>query len=123
MAEEKLSNLEKKKQELEQELEKLQTGLDKSIDDVKEGVSSNLDPKNIIRKYPLPVVGAAIVAGFLLGKEKSPTRFTRKSNRRESSPIATEIKRIAAKKGLNLLLDYLEQKITELKKQKETQSD
>jgi hypothetical protein len=123
MAEEKLSNLERKKQELEQELERLQTGLDKSIDDVKEGVSSNMDPKNIIRKYPLPVVGAAIVAGFLLGKEKSSTRISEKGSRRDSSPISSEIKRIAAKKGLSLLLDYLEQKITDLKKQKETQSD
>lgn len=123
MAEEKISNLEKKKQELEQELERLQTGLDKSIDDVKEGVSSNMDPKNIIRKYPLPVVGAAIVAGFLLGKEKSPSRLSSRSSRRDSSPVATEIKRIAAKKGLSLLLDYIEQKLSDLKYQKEKQSD
>ena len=53
MANKKLSEIEKKKQELEQELAEIQSGLDKSIDDVKEGVTTNLDPKNLIRKYPL----------------------------------------------------------------------
>lgn len=124
MAEEKLSNLEKKKQELEQELVRLQSGLDKSIDNVKQGVTSNMDPKNIIKKYPFPVVGAAIVAGFLLGREKTPTKYLERTDRkRNSSPITNEIKRIAAKKALSLLLDYAEHKISDLKESKETQKD
>ena len=122
MADNKLSNLEKKKQELEQELASIQNGIDQSIDDVKEGVSTNMDPKNLIRKYPLPLVGASLVVGFLLGREKKGSHSKVKSySHRSESPISKEIKRIVAKKGLSLLLDYVDNKVSELKhKSRET---
>ncbi|MDR9417069.1 MAG: hypothetical protein RI564_12360 [Gracilimonas sp.] len=127
MAKNKLSVIEKKKQELEQELSEIQNGLDKSIDDVREGVSSNLDPKNIIKKYPLPIVGASVLVGFLLGKEKkrytdTPSR-SGKIKTEEESRIAAEIKRIVAKKGMNLLLDFIDNKISDLKRQHHPKED
>ena len=122
MANKKLSQIEKKKQELEQELAEIQNGLDRSIDDVKEGVSYNLDPKNIIRKYPLPVVGASILLGFLIGKEpKKRPRVSSRSNDdlvRPESRIVAELKRVLAKKGMSILLDILDQKIANIKEQK-----
>ncbi|WP_020402168.1 hypothetical protein [Gracilimonas tropica] len=128
MANKKLSEIEKKKQELEQELAEIQSGLDKSIDDVKEGVTTNLDPKNLIRRYPLPAVGASLVLGFLLGKErkKSPRIASNRSHSYSSdseSRIASEIKRIVARKGMNLLLDYLDDKVSELKHKKQHPED
>lgn len=128
MANKKLSEIEKKKQELEQELAEIQSGLDKSIDDVKEGVTTNLDPKNLIRRYPLPAVGASLVLGFLLGKErkKSPRIASNRSRSYSSdseSRIASEIKRIVARKGMNLLLDYLDDKVSELKHKKQHPED
>jgi len=119
MSEAKLSNLEKKKKELETELATIQSDLDKSIDDMKEGVSSNMDPKNIIRRYPLPMVGASILLGFFLGKERknSPevSSNTHSGNRISDSGISREVKKVLARKGLSLLLDFLDDKIAELK--------
>lgn len=119
MSEAKLSNLEKKKKELETELENIQSDLDKSIDDVREGVSSNMDPKNIIRKYPLPIVGASVLLGFFLGKErKNSHKLSSNINSgsaNSDSGISREIKKVLAKKGLSLLLDYLDDKIADLK--------
>lgn len=124
MAKTKFSNLEKKKQELEQELVRIQEDLDKSIDDVKEGVSYSLDPKNIVKKYPLSVVGTSLVIGFLLGRErKSSGSVSRYSRNDSTSAISSELKRILAKKGLSMLLDYLDNKVAELKKEKETNRD
>lgn len=125
MAEAKLSDLEKKKKELEDELIRIQNGLDKSIDEVKEGVSYSVDPKNLIKKYPLPIVGASLVVGFLLGRERKD-RVRSASKRynnidQTESPISRELKRIVAKKGLSLLLDYLDDKVAALK-QKDTAS-
>ena len=122
MSKEKLSNLEKKKQQLENELANIQNGLDKSIDSVKEGVSDNMDPKNLIKKYPLPIVGASVVIGFLLGrsgdsKDSVPKRYSSSSD----SAISKEIKKMIAKKGLSLFLDFLDGKVASLKeKQRET---
>ncbi|SMO80233.1 hypothetical protein [Gracilimonas mengyeensis] len=119
MAEAKLSKLEKRKKELEDELTRLQEGIDDSIDDVKEGVSSSLDPKNIIRKYPLPVVGASIIAGFLLGSKRkggySSSNTTAYRGESSDSALSKEIKRILTRKGLSMLMDFLDDKIHELK--------
>jgi hypothetical protein len=119
MAKEKLSDLEKKKKELEQELANIQNGLDKSIDEVKEEVSTGLAPKNLIRKYPLPIVGASVVVGFLLGSNRknfsSSSSKTYTSRNQSDSAISKEIKRMLAKKGLSLVLDYIDNKIAALK--------
>lgn len=119
MSEAKLSNLEKRKKELETELANIQTDLDRSIDDMKEGVTSNMDPKNIIRRYPLPAVGASILLGFFLGKERKNTpeiaSNTHSGGGTADSGISREIKKVLARKGLSLLLDYLDEKITDLK--------
>lgn len=117
MADLKISRIEKKKKELEEELARLQNGIDESIDDVKAGVSSNLEPRNIIKKYPLPIVGASIVVGFLLGTERKGNNLASKTRNRSTggSSISSEIKRILARKGLNMLFDYLDEKVYELK--------
>ncbi|MEX0724449.1 MAG: hypothetical protein WD357_09930 [Gracilimonas sp.] len=120
MSEVKLSNLEKKKKELEEELIRLQNGIDKSIDDVKEGVSTGMEPKNLIRKYPLPIVGASVLVGFLLGRERKyspriPSKRENTGNSFSDSGISRELKRIITKKGLSLLMDYLDDKVASLK--------
>ena len=119
MAKEKLTDLEQKKKELEQELANIQNGLDKSIDEVKEDVSTSIAPRNLIRKYPLPIVGASIVVGFLLGSKRknfsSTSSKTYDSRGHSDSAISKEIKRIIAKKGLSLVLDYIDDKVAALK--------
>lgn len=127
MAEVKLSEIEKKKKELEQELANIQNGLDRSIDEVKEGVSTSMAPKNLIKKYPLPIVGASVLVGFLLGRErKYSSGSASKSYNRQSdagSAISKEIKRMLAKKGLNLLMDYLDNKVAALKENNSPSED
>ena len=127
MANKKLSEIEKKKQELEQELASIQDGLDRSIDDVREGVSSSLEPKNLIRKYPLPALGASLLVGFLIGKErKNPSRLASKERGSYSKPesrITSELKRVLAKKGMNLLMDFLDSKFSEMSERKRSEED
>ncbi|MDZ7682065.1 MAG: hypothetical protein U5J63_10240 [Fodinibius sp.] len=67
MAKDQIDKLEQKKQELEEELQQIQGELDNSINGVRDEVSSNLDPKTLIRKYPLAAVGTSALVGFLLG--------------------------------------------------------
>ena len=61
----------KKKQELESNLARIQEGLDKSIEDVRGEVVQNLSPAEVVKKYPVPVVGGAVLIGFLLGSSGS----------------------------------------------------
>ena len=105
MSTDRVSAIEKKKQELENELVRIQEGIDKSIVEVKEDVAESLDPKTIVRKYPLHVVGAAVFVGFLIGKPKT-TNTTG-----SSSLIVSEIKKAITKKGLSLLTDFIDTKL------------
>lgn len=119
MSENKLSQLEKKKQALEIELTRIQSDLDKSIDDVRDDVSDTFAPKSIIRKYPLPAVGAALVLGFLVGKEKkkstSGNRNKKESSNGVGSVVSHELKNVLTRKGVHFLLDYIENSIPRLK--------
>lgn len=108
MAQEKIDELEKKKQELEDELNKIQGELDSSIDQVREDVSTSLDPKNIIRKYPLPLVGASALLGFLVGHKKK--RDTKKTSDSElTGTLLSELKRLATRKAISFATNYVEE--------------
>lgn len=107
MAKDQIDELEKKKQELKQELHQIQDELDNSIDQVRDDVSSSLDPKKIIQKHPLPIVGATVLLGFLLGhKGKSTDRSS--SVGEYSGALIAELKRLATRKAISFATDYIE---------------
>jgi hypothetical protein len=108
MAQKKVDELEKKKQELEEELNKIQGELDNSIDQVREDVSSSLAPKNIIRKHPLPIVGASALIGFLLGHKRRSSTSTSDKRGDFSGALLSELKRLATRKAINFATDYVE---------------
>lgn len=112
-----LTQLEKKKQALEIELTRIQSDLDRSIDGVKEDVSHSFAPKTIIRKYPLPIVGAALVLGILAGRGKKSNSMNddHESEKGVGAVIGREVKNIVTKKSVHFLLDYLEKRISQLK--------
>jgi hypothetical protein len=109
MAGNRISEIQKKKTELENELTRIQEGIDKSIDGVKEEVADSLDPKTIVRKYPLHVLGASVLIGFLIGKPKLSNT--------SGSLIASEIKKALTKKGLSMLGDIIEGKVNSREKE------
>lgn len=120
MAQDKVDKLEQKKRELEEELNDIQNELDDSIDQVRNEVSDKLDPKSFIRKHPLPVVGGAVLVGFLLGHEdeghakyKNTSGSSSSSDNKFTSTILYELKRLATKKALSFVTDFMEKKFDE----------
>ncbi len=111
MAKDRIDELEKKKQELEGELHKIEGELDNSLDQVRSKVSSTLNPKTIIRNYPLPIVGASALLGFLLGhKGKSSSKKSRStSSNGMGGLLFSELKRIATKKAVSFATDYVDE--------------
>lgn len=112
MAKDEIDELEKRKQELEQQLSEIQGELDNSLDQVREDVSSNLDPKTIIRKHPLPIVGASALIGFLIG-HKGRSKDGRSSAGEFSAALITELKRLATRKAITYATDYIEELLEE----------
>lgn len=112
MAEEKIDELEQKKKELEEQLEMIQNELDHSIGDVRSDMSRSLAPRNIIRKYPLPSLGAAVLAGFLVG-HNGRRSGDGESSAGLSSALASELKRLATRKAIRFATDYVEDLLDE----------
>lgn len=118
MAQDNVDKLEQKKRELEAELNDIQNELDDSIDQVRHEVSDKLDPKSFIRKHPLPVVGGAVLVGFLLGHEdegstKSTSTSGSSSDHKITNTLLYELKRLATKKALSFVTDFMEKKFDE----------
>jgi len=113
MAKKELDELEKKKQELEEELRQIQGELDDSIDRVRNDVSTKLDPKAIIKKHPLPIVGAAALAGFFLGHSGKSSHKKSSSKREFSGALLSELKKLATRKAISFASDYVEDLLEE----------
>jgi len=113
MAKKEIDELEKKKQELEEELGQIQYELDDSIDRVRDDVSNKLDPKSIIRKHPLPIVGAATLVGFFLGNSGRSSHTKSSSGRELSGALLSELKKLATRKAISFATDYIEELLEE----------
>ncbi|HYW36244.1 MAG TPA: hypothetical protein VE868_12610 [Balneolaceae bacterium] len=117
MSEESSKKLQEKRKELEEELKKIEYMLDDSINQVRSDVSS-FDPRGYIRRKPLSTVGISILIGFLLGKERDKNESTatrsESDDNRLTSTIWYEIKRLAMRKAVAKVGDYIEDFFDEL---------
>lgn len=109
MAKDDIDDLEKKKQELEQELQQIQGELDSSVHRVQDDITNKLNPSDMIRKHPLPLVGGAALIGFLLGHRG---RSDGESGEARKALVA-EIKKLATRKAISFATDYIEELIEE----------
>lgn len=112
---EKLDKLEQKKKELEAELEHIQEELDQDVIGVQSEVSRSFSPDRLIRKYPLPILGASVLLGFLVGHEGGGRKGRREgsSDSGISDTLITELKRLATQKAIRFAGDYLEELLEE----------
>lgn len=119
MAKDKLDELEKRKQQLEAELASIQDELDDSIIKVRNDLGSRLNPKTIIKKFPLPIVGASVVLGFFVGHKRKNGRDGRDDSEYSSSKgeisktLLAEVKKLATRKALSFATGYLENFLNE----------
>jgi hypothetical protein len=107
MAKDQIDDLEQKKQELEAELHQIQQELDNSLDQVRYDVSRSFDPKAIIRKYPLPIVGASAFIGFFIGHDGKSSKGV------YGQAILSELKKLVTKRAISFATDYVENLLEE----------
>ena len=104
-----LREIEARKQAIKKELEHIQEELEDSIDDVKEGVSGQLNPRNWIKKHPLKSAAVALVTGFLISrKRKSSPKESKAQPQKLSGMVVQELKKQAVKKGFEFLSSLIE---------------
>lgn len=114
-----MNKIEKKKEELKANLNRIQNDLDNSLVEVKEDVVQSLSPKEIVKKYPLHVVGASIIVGFLIGSKgfKNSPRTSSSSSNPIIDSIGRSIKKRLAQKAIDTAMDFFEGKLSEKKEE------
>jgi len=119
--EDKLDEIEKKKRELQAELDRIQHELDHSLDEVRSDVSNRLQPAEFIKRYPLPVVGLSVIAGYLVGHKRRSSRTSTSRDSESSgddgfsSALLSELKRLATRKAISFATDYIEALLSDSK--------
>lgn len=110
MSNEELDEIKAKKKELEAELRQIQRELDGTIDEVRADVSHKLKPTEIIKNYPIPVVGLSLLVGFLAGHnpKKSSGHGSSRSGDGFTSLLMSELKKLATRKAVTAATDYID---------------
>ena len=107
----KIDKIAAKKLELERNIARLADGLEYNLTEVKEEVSQSVKPTQVVKKYPLQVIGVAVLTGILLGYSKKRKTITSVPKSRISSTLGESIKKRLTQKALDVGLDYLENKL------------
>jgi len=111
-----LKRLEERKQALELEINRLQTDIDSSIESVKDEVAQNLDPREIIKKYPLRSLGVSLIVGMMFARSGKKNNVYGTGM---GSMLSLELKRMITQRGVSLLGDFVDNKISSKRENKD----
>ena len=106
-----------KKKQLESNLARIQEGLDQSLEEVKGGVVESLSPKQVIKKYPLPVVGLSLFIGFMLGTKGGSSKKTSSTTNTVMDSIGRSLKKRITQKAVDSALDFIDEKLKDRKEE------
>lgn len=107
-----LSQIEERRAALKKELAELENELEDSIDDIKEGVTTKLDPKYWIRNYPLESFGVSTIIGFIAGNIIQNKGGSSSSERiLQDSLLWSELKRALTRKTVQKIIDIIDSKV------------
>jgi len=123
MSEKNLS-IEERKKQLEVELMKLQSNIESSVSDLKEDAKKHFSLSHLVKKYPVTVLSAALVVGFIAAGRKSSSTSEQRVDETYSRPSTTrpikrieptvssllmlELKRLITQKAISYATDYLD---------------
>jgi len=109
-----ISEMEKRRAAIKEELEKIEAELEDSLDDIKEDVTSRLEPKYWINKYPFESLGVSVLLGFILGNMAPGKRKSRESEHLiKDSLLWSELKRALTRKAVQRIMDMIDSRLDE----------
>lgn len=112
-----IAKLEERRDTLKKELEELQGELEQTMDELREGMTSRMDPNYWIRKYPFQSLGLSVLLGLWFGTRTTAKKSTNsRESRKEESVLWSELKRAAIRKGVQKLIDTIDERLEELNK-------
>jgi hypothetical protein len=125
-----MKELKARKMELKQEMEQIQGEIESSLREVRHSVADRTRLRYWVDKYPLHLVGSALLAGFLLAKrggarsldirtEETATVVREPSRNSFSSLLADELKKMVTQRAVRYVMQRVEEAIDERSKKEE----
>lgn len=122
----KLSDIEKRRAQLQQELESIEREFEGNIDNIKESLEQKKDPRYWIRTYPMASLGIAVGLGIFIGTSGRPKK-TDISVSPQSSSLIGELKRMLINKGIAFAVtsaeDILAERFKSLPKRRHSEQE
>lgn len=106
-----VSDIKARKADLEKEIKRLENKFAKKTERVKKRVDSTMKPIQRIKKRPFVAVSFAVLTGFVLGSGTGGRRRKNSTaNKSDSltSLITVELKKLAARRAIELISDYVD---------------
>ncbi len=125
-----MKELKARKLELKQEMEQIQGEIESSLREVRHSVADRARLRYWVDKYPLHLVGSALLAGFLLAKrggrrsrenlvEETATVVREPSTNSFSSLLADEFKKLVTQRAVRYVMQRVEEAIDQHSKKEE----
>lgn len=103
----KLESFERRKEELRREIRALENELGDGISELQDGVYDRFKPTYWIKKYPLRIVGTAVLVGFLAGSRDNSGSVAGVT---VTASIVAALKTLAARKLVDQIVHIIENK-------------
>lgn len=111
-----IKELRARKRVLKQEMKEIQQEIEGSLAQVRHSVIDRASPRFWVEKYPLQLVGSALVAGFLIARKTGYGRMAGLlSPGLFSGLLASELKRLVAQRAVRYIIQRIEGAIDERK--------
>ena len=120
-----IKEIKARKKALEEEIDRLENKYAKKSERMKKRVDSTLKPIKRIKEHPFASIGLAVFAGFIIGL---PGRRKRKSDTASdtdkfSSMVATELKLLAARRTIDFVSEFVDNKVMPRIRKKSSKQD
>jgi len=103
-----VSDIQRRREQLKTELAQIESDLEGNIDDIKTGIQQKTDPKHWIRKHPGTALAIAVGVGFLIGSAGRGKSTSNGASSSSSNGLISELKRVAFSRGINVAVSSLE---------------
>ena len=112
-----IKELKARKKALKQEMEEIQKEIEISLGQVRHSVLDHASARFWVEKYPLHLLGSAVLAGFLIAKKTGSGRTAGFLTRGLFGGLLTsELKKIVAQRAVRFIIQRIEKVISERKK-------
>lgn len=118
-----IKEIKARKKALEEEIQRIEKKYAEKSKRVKKCAKSAIKPVQRIKENPFTSVGLAVLAGFIVGLPGRRRKSSSDSSNKFSSMVATELKRLAARRTIDFVSEFVDNELIPRFQKKRTEKE